>query len=63
MKSEAANSHIKFDHLHMLEEERNYSFPGKKDKKSPIFSPLRDDLDVTGDDDMSKVCANIGSIC
>ncbi|KAL8538219.1 hypothetical protein ACS0TY_000261 [Phlomoides rotata] len=34
--------------------QRNCSFPGKKDEKSLIFSPLGDDLDITGNDDMTK---------
>lgn len=57
MANESANSHIKLDYQHMHGEERNYSFSGKKDEKSPTFSLLRDDLDLTRDDDMAKVCA------
>lgn len=54
-ESEAAGSKLKFDCLQIHETERN--FPGKKDEKSPTFSPLGDDLDITGNDDMTKVCA------
>lgn len=52
-KSETAGSKL---NLQIHENERNYSFPGKKDGKSSIFSPLGDDLDITGNDDMTKVC-------
>lgn len=56
-KGEASNSCTKPDYLPFRKGERNCIFPGKKDEISPIISPLRDDLHITGDDDMAKVCA------
>lgn len=55
-RNEAANTTVKLDYQYMHEEERNYSFFGKKDEKSQILSPLRDDINITRDDDMAKVC-------
>ncbi|KAL0299765.1 UNVERIFIED_CONTAM: hypothetical protein Sradi_6636300 [Sesamum radiatum] len=43
----------------MHEEERNYSFSGKKDEKSQIFSPLGDDINITRDDDMAKAIKKV----
>ncbi|KAI3457925.1 hypothetical protein Pfo_014588 [Paulownia fortunei] len=59
MTNEAPNSHFKLDYRHMHEEEKNYIFSGKKDEKSPNFSPLRDDLDITRDDDMAKAIKKV----
>lgn len=60
-KCEASNSCTKPDYLHCQKGERNCIFPGKKDEISPIISPLSDDLHITGDDDMAKVCALINT--
>ncbi|GFP88738.1 hypothetical protein PHJA_001017500 [Phtheirospermum japonicum] len=57
--NEAPNSQINLDFQHMHEEERSYSFSGKKDEKSPVFSPLVDDLDITIDDDMTKAIKKV----
>ncbi|EYU45327.1 hypothetical protein MIMGU_mgv1a001518mg [Erythranthe guttata] len=59
MANEAANPHIKLDYHQVHEGERTYSLPGKKDDKSPVFSPLRDDLDITSDDDMAKAIKKV----
>ncbi|KAK6155458.1 hypothetical protein DH2020_009706 [Rehmannia glutinosa] len=58
--NESSDSHIKLDyHQHMHQKERNFSFSGKKDEKSPIFSPLGDDLDITRDDNMTKAIKKV----
>ncbi|KAL7106787.1 hypothetical protein ACP275_06G014500 [Erythranthe tilingii] len=59
MANEAANPHIKLDYHQVHEGERKYSVPGKKDDKSPAFSPLRDDLDIKSDDDMAKAIKKV----
>ncbi|KAH6811606.1 hypothetical protein C2S51_025368 [Perilla frutescens var. frutescens] len=58
-KCEASSSGTKPDHMHLRKGERNYVFPGKKDEISPTIPPLRDDLHLTGDDDMAKAIKNI----
>ncbi|KAK4431246.1 hypothetical protein Salat_0886700 [Sesamum alatum] len=57
--NEAANSTVKLDYQCMHEQDRNYSFSGKKDEKSQIFSPLRDDINITRDDDMAKAIKKV----
>ncbi|XP_011075880.1 uncharacterized protein LOC105160266 isoform X2 [Sesamum indicum] len=58
-RNEAANTTVKLDYQYMHEEERNYSFFGKKDEKSQILSPLRDDINITRDDDMAKAIKKV----
>ncbi|KAL0400519.1 UNVERIFIED_CONTAM: hypothetical protein Slati_4081800 [Sesamum latifolium] len=58
-RNEAANTTVKLDYQIIHEEERNYSFSGKKDEKSQIFSPLRDDINITRDDDMAKAIKKV----
>lgn len=53
-KCEALNSCTSPNYLHMHKGGRDFSVPGKKE---PMVSPLRDDLHITGDDDMAKVCS------
>ncbi|PIM99559.1 hypothetical protein CDL12_27942 [Handroanthus impetiginosus] len=57
--NEAVNSPIKLDHCYKHEVEKKHSPSGKKDEKSPIFSPLRDDLDIARDDDTSKAIKKV----
>ncbi|KAK6135165.1 hypothetical protein DH2020_031113 [Rehmannia glutinosa] len=57
--NESSDSHIKLDYQHVHQKERNFSFSGKKDEKSPIFSPLGDDLDITRDDNMTKAIKKV----
>ncbi|KAK6155473.1 hypothetical protein DH2020_009721 [Rehmannia glutinosa] len=57
--NESSDSHTKLDYQHMHQKERNFSFSGKKDEKSPIFSPLGDDLDITRDDNMTKAIKKV----
>ncbi|KAL0321632.1 UNVERIFIED_CONTAM: hypothetical protein Scaly_2459600 [Sesamum calycinum] len=58
--SHARSSHTRNDAANtMHEEERNYSFSGKKDEKSQIFSPLGDDINITRDDDMAKAIKKV----
>ncbi|KAL3653744.1 hypothetical protein CASFOL_003425 [Castilleja foliolosa] len=57
--NEAPDSQIKLDFQHMHEEERNYSFSGKKGENSTVCSPLVDDLDITRDDDMTKAIKKV----
>ncbi|KAL3630755.1 hypothetical protein CASFOL_023739 [Castilleja foliolosa] len=55
--NESSDSQVKLDLQDM--HERNYSFSGKKDETSLVFSPLVDDLDITRDDDMTKAIKKV----
>lgn len=58
-KCEASNSCTEPNYLPFHKGERNCIFPGKKDEISPIILPLRDDLHITGDDDMAKAIKKV----